>query len=303
MKMANVIINSLVYLLGFILCIQLIEFILSFFTWRVWPLRLFGVLRYNPVNAFWLILSLLILAIICPLIEPLWRIINGVRPLRLNNEKDRLYPLFKEVYKEARKKNTKLHWGIKLYIQEDIEINAFAFGMQTLILTKGSVMLLSDEDIKGLIAHELGHFANGDTLASLITALWLLPFSLLMMFFDRTKPKVDEASKKSFFVWFFKSLYDFFYYIFKIIQFISELIIMHLRRRNEYRADMYALTSGYGAELAEVLNNLYEISLNKTGTIKEMMMRAHPHITKRIERLEIKIGRQGNREMLKHHPA
>jgi len=284
------------YLFWFIFYILLFEWILSFVTWRIWPLQLYWAIRDNPAILILFAIILTCLILICPLLEPLWRIINGVRPLRLNTEKNRLEPLFKAVYKEARKKNGKLYRGINLYIQEDMEINAFAFGRETLILTKGSTMLLSDEDIKGLIAHELGHFANGDTIVALAIAICFLPVSLIKMFFARTKQKIDEASKKSFFLWVFKGFYDIFYHLFKGIYFVSELIIMHQRRGNEYRADVCAFRYGYGEELAGVLNHLYEISLNKSGTVMEMMRATHPHITKRIERLETDLNLRSNQD-------
>lgn len=255
-------------------------------------LNLFGISVSPMIIVFALAVLLLVAAF--NLGEPMWRIINGVRPLRLNKELDRLMPLFREVYTESYQNSKRLDKGIKLYIQEDMTINAFAFGKKTLVLTKGSTMLLSDEDIKGLIAHELGHFANGDTIITIITAFCILPYSLLMALLNRLKAKIDEASKKSIIVWIIKGFFDLYYYFFRGIGFISELIIMHQRRKSEYKADIYAFRCGYGAELAGALNNLYEISLNNTGTIKEIMRATHPHITKRIERLEIALDKWGN---------
>jgi len=96
-----------------------------------------------------------------PVAERLWRLISGVRPLRLRSEKERLLPLFKEVYSEAVKIQPNLPRNIHLFIKEDMNVNAFAFGWETLVITRGSLELLDDECLKGLIAHELGHFAQG----------------------------------------------------------------------------------------------------------------------------------------------
>ena len=221
------------------------------------------------------------------LAETLWRLINGVRPLRLNKEKERLRPLFLEVYEEASKKDRKLSKNIDLYIQEDININASAFGRRTLILTKGSTMLLNDDNIKGLIAHELGHFSNGDGKVALILYVLFLPVALLVTLFTKIKKMLDEASKESLGISVIKGFYDILYLIYiKGIGFIFVLIFMHHRRKSEYKADMFAQACGYGAELAEVLVQLYEVSFSEAGTVKEMMRGTHPHITKRIERLE-----------------
>jgi len=82
--------------------------------------------------------------------EKLWRKVTGVRPLRLRSEKERLLPLFKEVYLGAAEADPDISKGIKLYIKEDMTINAFAFGRSTLVLTRGSLELLDDVCLKGL---------------------------------------------------------------------------------------------------------------------------------------------------------
>jgi len=50
-------------------------------------------------------------------------------------------------------------------------INAFAFGKSTLVLTRGSLELLNDDCLKGLIVHEFGHFSHRDTEAILLTTV------------------------------------------------------------------------------------------------------------------------------------
>jgi len=288
MDMSNLIKRNWTYFFWFLFYIALFERVLM--NVLIWYFPFLEFILYWPRVAVYLLIfgvAVLFLAVVYSGFEPLWRLINGVRPLRLDKEIDRLHPIFMEVYKEALKRDRNLSRRINLYIDEDININAYAFGSGTLILTKGSIMLLNDDDLRGLIAHELGHFANKDTIIALITTICNLPMSLLMMFFDRTKPKIDEASKKSFIIWVLKGFFDIYYYLLLFIRFISELIIMHQCRGSEYRADMYALRCGYGIELAEVLSHLYETSISKPGTVKEMMRATHPHITKRIERLEV----------------
>ena len=80
---------------------------------------------------------------------------------------------------EAVKTDPTLSMNIKLYIQEDMDINAFAFGRETLVLTRGSLELLNDDGIKGLIAHELGHFSHYDTIVQLFAAVGNFYISLL----------------------------------------------------------------------------------------------------------------------------
>jgi len=221
----------------------------------------------------------------------MWRVINGIRPLRLNKEKEKLLPLFAQVYKKAIITDKKLSKKIKLYIAEDMNINTIAFCETSLILTKGSTMLLSDDNIKGLIAHELGHFSTDDGVYISVMKILVLPLTLIMWLLRKAKKATSEDGKSSFSMGILKGLVDVIYYPFKGLEFVIELLVMYQRRESEYRADMFALKIGYGAELAEVLVQLYEISLTKKTTVKEMLRATHPHITKRIERLEKELHR------------
>jgi len=96
-------------------------------------------------------------------------------------------PLFKEVYTEAFQTDPTLSRHIKLYIKEDMSINAFAFGKSSMIITRGSLELLSDECLKGLMAHEFGHFVHGDTIASLFATVSNLFLSLAVKNHHRLK--------------------------------------------------------------------------------------------------------------------
>jgi len=73
---------------------------------------------------------------------------------------------------------------------------------------------------------------------------------------------------------------------FRFFEFVGDLILMYHIRSQEYSADTLALKWGYGEELAGVLIQIYQISLEKPKSIGEMIRSTHPPITKRIEQLE-----------------
>ena len=259
------------------------EFIKSNFAYLVWFMLyvlLFSILTRGLILVFYMITVLIAFS---ESAEEIWRFVLGVRPLRLNKEKERLLPLFKEVYLGAVKANPKLSKGIKLYIREDMSINAFAFGKSTLVLTRGSIELLNDNQLKGLMAHEFGHFSYKHTEALLLFTVANLPMSFIVQKLTDAKNYFDKEKRRSFLL---GSLCNFFYYIFKGIDFIARLILMHSSRKDEYRADKFAIKSGFGEDLTEVLLEIYSVSISKPESIKEQMNSTHPHITKRIERLE-----------------
>jgi len=222
-----------------------------------------------------------------PMAEGVWRMVSGVRPLRGKTEKQRLYPLFKEVYEGAITVNPRISKRIKLYVHEDMDINAFAFGRKTMIFTRGSIELLSDESLKGLIAHELGHFNYWHTHALLLSTVGNLPMVLILKkLFDLKnhfsgKLERDEIVQRG-----FRGLYNIIYYFFRGIHFIGEMILMNSSRRHEFQADEFARRSGFGYELAYVLGEINRISMSGKWSIKDRLLSTHPQINRRIEALE-----------------
>jgi len=226
-----------------------------------------------PLYIFFFILAFM------PASERLWRWVAGIRPLRIKAEKERLIPLLEEICSAYAHKEKSIHiQDIKLYIQESMNINAFAFGRETLVLTKGSIDLLSDEALKGLIAHELGHFHNYDTMGALFAYVANFPMSFLM----KKLRQIDSTLSDGFLRFIFSIIFA----LFRLIEFIGDLILMRHSREQEYQADMCALKWGYGEELTAVLIQIYQISMEKPKSINEMLRATHPPITKRIELLE-----------------
>jgi len=134
-----------------------------------------------------------------------------------------------------------------------MSINAFAFGKKTLVLTRGSIELLDDNCLKGLIAHEFGHFAHYDTVAGLFATVSNLFMSLIIKVLTDIKNKYDNATDRGIIQNAFKAINDLIYYIFKGIAFIGDLFLMHHSRQHEHFADLFAVDSGFGKELTDVL--------------------------------------------------
>jgi len=257
---------------------------LAYISWVLFYVVLFSVITAGGMLLYYFITITLAFT---PLAEKLWRWVNGVRPLRLNCEKERLLPLFKEVYDGALKIDAELSSDIELYIKEDMTINAFAFGKGTLILTRGSIMLLSDECLKGLMAHELGHFSYKHTHATLLIMVANLPMTFFLKKLTDLKNYYDNSEKRvSIFTFIFRAFIDYSYFITRAISFIGELILMKTSRENEYVADNFAHECGFGKDLTDVLIEIYEVSVSKPQSVREQFRSSHPHITLRIERLE-----------------
>jgi len=251
----------------------------AYVAWFLFYFIFFSVITLGIAIPFFLVTTGLAFS---PLAEKLWRNVSGVRPLRLQREKERLLPLFKGVYTGAYEADPNLSKGIRLYIKEDMNINAFAFGKSTLVITRGSLELLNDECLKGFIAHEFGHFSHGDTKAILLSTVSNLFMSFIMTKLTDRKNRLESEDKGGFLKW----LIDIFYYLFKAIDSIAGLFLMRTSRRNEYLADQFANKSGFGKDLSDVLLEIYSVSVSKPQSVKEQLNSTHPDITLRIERLE-----------------
>jgi len=222
-----------------------------------------------------------------PLAEWLWRSILGIREIKLQSEADRLLPLFKAVYDGAIIANPNLSKKIRLYIKDDMDINAFAFGKTTLVLTRGSIELLSDSHLQGLLAHELGHFSYRHTEASLISTVGNLPMMFLIRKLLDLKNYFDVAdSERSVVTEGIKFMIAVIYYFFKALDFIGDLILMYSSRQQEYNADEFAFRSGFGQELTSVLIAIHNVSIGGSQGLLAGLRSTHPNIAFRIQRLE-----------------
>lgn len=208
-----------------------------------------------------------------PLAEMIWRSFNGVRAVATQKEKDRLLPIFEEVYKVALENDKYLYKNIKLFIKDTMDINAFAFGKQTLTITKGSINLLNDEQLKGLMAHEFGHFSHYDTVVLLFSStINLLMESFLRFVCWVTKP--------------IGFLHNIIMGFRNSLVFIGDLILMSVSRENEYLADSFADECGYSENLINVLYQFYETSMEEPAKFMEQLRSTHPPLVTRIEWLE-----------------
>ena len=219
--------------------------------------------------------------------EAFWRASYVVRPLRTNREKERLIPLFKEVYEHICSADKYFPTKINLYIQENMEINAYAYGRKTLVLTRGSIEMLNDDCLKGLMAHEFGHFYYRDPTIILILSVGnFFMFFLKKLFCGNGSGPQFQNEKLSLITFLFKSVYDFLYGIYMFFVSLGDVIITSVSREHEIDADWFAYVCGYGNELTEVLYELYSMTFSKPESIREQLRSTHPPITVRIEALE-----------------
>ena len=192
-----------------------------------------------------------------------------------------------DVYKSAIKKFPKLRRDIDIYIVDTMIINAYALGRNTVAVTKGAIDSLSEEELKGFIAHEIGHIAHGDTIALLLTVIGNGIFTLVVMCaqfaLNIINSMVDRrglvGAALGFMKIFFNIVLFYFYYI-------GQFILSINSRKNEYAADAFAFDIGYGDDLVSALYILQDMRISDNGKLVDRLCASHPHIAKRIGTLE-----------------
>ena len=103
---------------------------------------------------FTILQLIVIIVAISPIGEAILRIIYGAIKVKTKDDKEYLLPLFEEVYDSIRKQENYNNTKIKLYIDRSMTINAYAMGTRTIAITRGAIETLSEEQIKGMFAHE-----------------------------------------------------------------------------------------------------------------------------------------------------
>ena len=273
---------------------------LVFILWLAGCLGFYLLLFHGAMAVFALVVIVHLASLIVafsPFGEWLLRILDGVRKVEILSEASYINPLFAEVYYESAKKYPKLSKRVEVYIKDEAAINAYAYGSNTIVLTRGALEAMDEEQLKGLLAHEFGHIAHGDTkmlLALTIGGGFFSVFRGLLRLIIRIPDFFIKVN-------YIRSFLSLFYLVYllplKLIRFIlaktvwlfqtaSALLIALGRRINQYRADEFACEAGYREHLLSGLYMLHEMNIVHSQSLMERLKSGSPHIASRIAKLE-----------------
>lgn len=239
---------------------------------------------------FGFIYGISFLVCISPLGEWIMRKRTGIRPMRTAKEINTLGSILEDLYDEAERIDPLIYPAIEIFIDESMDVNAYAFGRKTLVVTKGSLELLSESDLHGLIAHEFGHFSGLDTLSIVLASIGNVSLSVLCGILQGTLNLVGRIfpnEGKSFLVRILKGILSLLY---KVISFVTNLFLMSASRTCEYKADKFAFECGYGEEMLNVLKQFEMLETGGNRSFTALLMSTHPDTSNRIKRLEKLLG-------------
>jgi heat shock protein HtpX len=224
------------------------------------------------------------------------RMATGAKPLE-RTENKRVYNLVE---------NLCIQLGITMpsvYIIEDDSLNAFASGIDaksySITLSRGIIEKLNDEELEGVIAHELTHIRNHDTRLLIISIIFVGIFSFLAEMAFRSLRFSGRGKKDSGYVILVVIA------VTAVCYFISLFLRFGVSRSREYLADAgaaeitkkpYALANALRKVDADPLieavtrSDVAQLFIENPRTEKKSyfskLFDTHPPIQKRIELLE-----------------
>lgn len=148
----------------------------------------------------------------------------------------------------------------KIYIIEDAAINAFATGrkpdMASIAVTRGAIEKLANEELEGVLAHELSHIKNYDIRFMTLVAVLIGAIAILSNIFLRSRwlPHHRDNDRSG-------NIGAIFILIGVVLAILSpliaELIKLAISRRREYLADASgSLLTRYPEGLARALEKI-----------------------------------------------
>ncbi len=154
----------------------------------------------------------------------------------------------------------------KMYYIDDGAPNAFTYGRTKndarIVLTRGILELLTEEEVKAVVSHEMGHAVHYDMLFMTVAQLVpLVLYGVYVMFADRRSSSDNDDNKLA--------LVGYLAYILYII---SQYIILWLSRTREYFADSFAIeeTKNPNALASALVKIGYGLIANTSDTKNNM---------------------------------
>jgi len=148
-----------------------------------------------------------------------------------------------------------------------------------IVLSKGLLEQMDQDEIAAVMSHELHHWAARDALAMRFVWGCALPLVLLANAYARVCVPITSRPR-------WASLFAMVAWpAVALLQLVVASAMMSEGRKQEYEADAAAIAAGYGPALASALSKLKDFEIARTGW-EGALLRTHPPIEFRLEAIE-----------------
>jgi Zn-dependent protease with chaperone function len=260
------------------------------------PIRLVAPVPYWVVAVGYLAGGVLVF--LRPIQRLLLRWLFGARRPR-PDELARLAPAWRDVLTQAGLAGDRY----VLAVVDSDELNAYACGGHVVAVSTGALDLLPDDELHGVLAHELGHHLGLHT-AALSIGHWLsLPIVTLArigFFLDRVAQALSESfgarvPALAVVGRLVAVVIEVIAYAFLITVLASRAISERFGRSSEFAADRRAVAMGYGPHLALALRRVHAMDQRDGGASDRRLLGGHPSPVLRVARIEAMLRRPARR--------
>lgn len=242
-----------------------------------------------------------------PIVDWYYRIILNLRePNKIEGK--RLKRVWNMVINKSENAGFFVKDNIKLYISEEEGLNAFATGTRTIAVHRELLSdYISDEEIAGVLAHELAHHIHGDTVSLLISlqgtvifggirfvikiVFWiagkLIASIVAVMGFMAADGNLDEGVGWWKIINFIMDkIYGFIDFFLTGIAYLETMCFRFFDRQQEFAADEFGAVIGCGNGLISFFGKLPERERTKKLSVEYLLYGTHPPREERIARLQ-----------------
>lgn len=232
-----------------------------------------------------------------PLADVLYRFTLSIRK-PIQREKELIEPIITRLCDQIENLPKSRKLTPKLMMQDTPYMQAAALGKSTIILTTGLLKNASEEELEGVIAHELGHLYHGDSVrlgvvfaANACGNVARKIMDIIVNIIAYIAGNSDSGDKKSFNV--FQATFGLLLLPLSLIcklfiwlmDTVLGLILSIGGRRDEYRADAFSVKMNAGPGLHRYLERISDLDVRHDGFIGKYMA-SHPPTMARVGRLE-----------------
>jgi heat shock protein HtpX len=225
------------------------------------------------------------------------RLLSGARKT-IPREDAKLNPLISQVQEAIESKHGLKPLDVRVMVVDNPIPNAFAVGKHTLIVSRAMYETSTDEQLLGVIAHEFGHLHHGDS-QKLGIALGVSVVSMTVAMVASAIATVIEAFSKiagatksdgGMVMAFIGFVFTFFIFFFTIFvhagNWMLKLGMLFVGRKQEYRADQFAIQAGFGAGLLSFLDKIKNMEFDAPKNLFSRLYATHPPTMLRIGEVE-----------------
>lgn len=257
------------------------------------------IVLWNVVPGHWLIPAAAyyafgLLFFIPPVENFMWKYLDRSSREPTPEEHQRLVPAWEDVISRVGKGGDRQY---RLRVVASSDLNAYAAGGRQVAVTQGALESLSDSELRGIVAHELGHHAGLHPVLGL-AAHWIIKpifwakwVSVKLHNLSAFITRIARSSFVFFAAYILAILLLAAVYILRGIVYLSRIITLWFGRRAEYLADETAVLLGFGPGLLSSLYAFQELEQQQgqfihDSRLEEMLSNTHPPTRKRIARVE-----------------